>query len=54
MRKLLSVAALLVASTLTLWQPEPALASTKVVIVAGHHRHHVHYRHYHYRHGYYR
>jgi hypothetical protein len=53
MRKLLSVGALLVASTLTLWQPQPAMAWGRVVIVVGHHRHHDYYR-YHYRHGYYR
>ena len=52
MRKLLSVGALLVASTLTFWQPQPAMAEGRVVIVVGHHHHH-HYRYHHYRHGYY-
>ena len=50
MRKLLSVGALLAASTLTLWHPQPAEAA-RVVIVVGHHRHHRHHRYY--RHGYY-
>jgi hypothetical protein len=53
MRKLLSVVALLAASTLTLWQPQPAMAESRVVIVVGH-RHHNYYRYHHYRHGYYR
>jgi hypothetical protein len=54
MRKLLSVGALLVASTLTFWQPQPAMAEGRVVIVVGHHRHHDYYRYHHYRHDYYR
>jgi hypothetical protein len=55
MRKLLTVAALLAASTLTFWQPKPAMAAARVEIVIGHYRHphyHYYYRH-HYRRGYY-
>jgi hypothetical protein len=48
MRKLLSVGALIAASTLTLWQPQPAMAA-QVVVVVRHHHHY--YRHYYYRHG---
>jgi hypothetical protein len=50
MRKLLSVGALLAASALSICQP--ALASTKVVIVAGHHHYHHRYHRY-YRNGHY-
>ncbi len=49
MRKLLSVGALLAASVLTVWQPQPAMASTGVVIVVHHHHHRYRY----YRHGRY-
>ena len=50
MQKLLSIGALLAASALGLWQPQPAMASGRVVIVYSHHHH---YRYHHYRHGYY-
>jgi len=53
LRKLLSVGALLAASTLTLVQPTPAKAEHRVVIVVRHHPHH-YYRYHHYRYGYYR
>jgi hypothetical protein len=56
MRKLLSVGALLAASTLSLWNPQPAVANARVgvdVVVVRHHRHHHYYRYHHYRHGYY-
>ena len=46
MRKLLSVGALLAASTLSLWQPQPAMGEERVVIVHHHYRHHHHHRHY--------
>jgi hypothetical protein len=49
MQKLLSIGALLAASALGLWQPQPAMANGRVVIVYSHHHH---YR-YHHRRGYY-
>ena len=49
MCKLLSVAALLAASTVTFWQPQPAAARARVVIVIQHRRHHHRY----YWHGHY-
>lgn len=47
MRKLFSVGALLAASILGVWQPQPAMArEAKVVIVVHHHhRYHRYYRH---------
>ncbi len=54
MRKLLSVGALLAASTLGLWQAEPAMARDSVVVVVPHHHHHHrYYRIHHHRHVYY-
>ena len=53
MRKLLSVVALLAASTLTLYQPQPAEARDRVVIVVHHPHHYRHYHHRYYYHGRY-
>jgi hypothetical protein len=52
MQKLLSIGALLAASTVCLWQPQPAKAD---VVVVYHHHHRI-YHHRYYRHGrwYYR
>ena len=56
MRRLLSVGALLTASILGFWNPQPAMANpsvgVSVVVVRPHHYHH-HYRYHHYRHGFY-
>ena len=53
MRKLFSIGALLAASTLTLWQPTPANAEARVVVVVRHHPHH-HYHYYRYHGRWYR
>jgi DNA primase catalytic core, N-terminal domain len=49
MRKLVATGALLAASALGLWHPQPAMAGDRVVIVyRHHHRYHRYYRHGHY------
>jgi hypothetical protein len=49
MRKLVATGALLAASVLGLWHPQPAMARDRVVIVySHHHRYHRYYRHGHY------
>jgi hypothetical protein len=60
MRKLLSIGALLAASTLNFWQPQRAMANARVgvdVVVVRPHRHHdryYYYRYHHYHRYYYR
>jgi hypothetical protein len=55
MKKLLSIGALLAASAFGLWHPQPAMASTRVVIVyRHHHRYYRYYRNGHYYYRYYR
>lgn len=52
MRKLFSIGALLAASALCLWQPQPVMARDNVGVTVYYHHHH-RYHHHHYRHGYY-